>query len=171
MRRKFTRQLPALLIATAWLGGHALSAAASGTLTIPKKAVFEKGIHVPEAVRAECGLEQKLSEHVRDAAGKKFDKVNLAEHVSAKTPGKALNLTITNVLAPGGGYFSGPKSVAVRGVLWEHGKEIGSFTVRRNTTHGAGTCNMLDHDAKAIASDVAKWLESPGKEDRLGDAK
>jgi len=171
MRRNSTRQLPALLVAAALLGGHAVSAVANGTLTIPKKAPFEKGIHVPEAVRAECGLEQKVPEHVRDAAGKKFDKVSLADHVSAKTPGKAMSLTITSVLAPGGGPFSGPKSVEVRGVLWEHGREIGSFRARRNTTHGSGTCNMLDRDAKAIAGDVAKWLESPGKEDRLGDAK
>lgn len=170
-RSKNRTKTASLLFAAVLLGGHTFTATASGTLTVAKKAPYEKGIHVPEAVRAECGLEQKIPEHVRDAASKKFDKVNLADHVSAGTPGKGLSLTITSVLAPGGGPFSGPKSVAVHGVLWEHGKQIGSFTARRNTTHGAGTCNMLDRDAKEMASDIAKWLESPGKDDRLGDAK
>lgn len=162
MRRTLTLLAAALL---------PLAALAGGSITVPKKVPFEKGIHVPDAVRAECGLEQKTAEQVRAALGGKFDTVNVAESVSSKTAGKALDMKITNVLAPGGGPWSGPKSVEVRGTLWENGKQLGSFTARRNTTRGGGTCGMLERDAKEIAVDIAKWIESPGKGDRLGDAK
>jgi hypothetical protein len=147
------------------------AALAGGSITVPKKVPYEKGIHIPDAVRAECGLEQKAAELLRDALGGKFDKVNVADSVSGKTAGKALEMRITNVLAPGGGPWSGPKSVEMRGTLWENGKQLGSFTARRNTTRGGGTCGMLERDAKEIAADIAKWIESPGKGDRLGDAK
>lgn len=159
-----------IVLAALGFGLSAVAAHAAGALTVPKKVRYEKGIYVPDAVRAECSLETKLAEHVREAAGAKYQ-VKTADSVSNKTPGRALGLTITHVLAPGGGPFSGPKSVAVRGVLWENGKQVGSFVARRNTTHGGGTCNMLERDAKEIADDIAKWLEAPGKDDKLGDAK
>lgn len=148
-----------------------LAALAGGSITVPKKVPYEKGIHVPDAVRAECALEQKTAEHLHAALGGKFDKVSAADSVSGKTAGKALEMKITNVLAPGGGSWSGPKSVEVRGTLWENGKQLGSFTARRNTTRGHGTCGMLERDVKEIAADIAKWIDSPGKGDRLGDAK
>lgn len=144
--------------------------AGGGTLTLSNKAPFAKGASVPDSVRAECGLEKKVPELIRDAAHKKFDKVVLAPGVSAKTAGKAMSLTINNVLAPGGGPWSGPKSVTVIGTLWDNGKEVGSFRVVRNTTRGGGTCGMLERDAKEIADDIAKWLEAPGKNALLGEA-
>lgn len=146
------------------------SSHAAGTLSIPKIVPFEKGIHVPEAVRAECALEQKVADYIREAASGEHQ-VKVVDGTSPKTPGKALGLTITAVLAPGGGPWSGPKSVTVKGVLWDNGKQIGNFTARRHTSGGGGTCGMLARDAKEIANDIAKWLGSPGKDDMLGDAK
>ncbi|MDH4134418.1 MAG: hypothetical protein OEV31_06480 [Gammaproteobacteria bacterium] len=145
--------------------------AGGGTLTLPDKAPFAKDASVPNSVRAECGLEKKVPELIRDAAHKKFDKVVLAPAVSAKTPGKAMGLTITHVLAPGGGPWSGPKSVTVTGTLWDNGKVAGNFRATRNTTRGGGTCGMLERDAKEIAEDITKWLDAPGKDSLLGDAK
>lgn len=144
--------------------------AGGGTLTLPNKAPFAKNAAVPSAVRAECGLEKKVPELIRDAAHKKFDKVVLAPGVSAKTPGKAMSLEITRVLAPGGGPWSGPKSVTVTGTLWDNGKVAGNFRAVRNTTRGGGTCGMLERDAKEIADDIAKWLDAPGKDALLGEA-
>lgn len=145
--------------------------AGSGTLTLPNKAPFSKDAVVPDAVRAECGLEKKVPELIRDAAGKKFDKVVLAPGVSAKTPGKAMSLTTLRVLAPGGGPWSGPKSVTVTGILWDNGKVAGNFRAVRSTTRGGGTCGMLERNAKEIAGDIAKWLDAPGKDALLGEAK
>ena len=157
-----------LLIASGLLP---IASPAAGTLTIPGKAPFEKGVQVPDAVRAECGLEKKIPELMRDALGKKFDKVVLAPSVSAKTPGKTMSLTISHVLAPGGGPWSGPKSLGVTGVLWDNGKLAGNFRAARGTTRGGGTCGMLARDAKEIAEDIAKWLDAPSKDAKLGDAK
>ncbi len=144
--------------------------AGGGTLTLPNKAPFAKDASIPNAVRAECGLEKKVPELVRDAAQKKFDKIVLAPGVSAKTPGKAMSLTIARVLAPGGGPWSGPKSVTVTGTLWDNGKVAGNFRAVRNTTRGGGTCGMLERDAREIAEDIAKWLDAPGKDALLGEA-
>lgn len=169
MHNTLPRTLSVLLLAAGGLLPFASPAA--GTLTIPSKVSFEKDAHVPDAVRAECGLEKKVPELMRDALGKKFDKVVLAPAVSAKTPGKAMSLTISHVLAPGGGPWSGPKSLGVTGTLWDNGKLAGNFRAARGTTRGHGTCGMLERDAKEIASDIAKWLDAPSKDAKLGDAK
>ena len=168
MHNSFLRTISVLLFASGGL--LPFSSSLAGTLTIAKKVPFEKGIHVPDAVRAECALEQKVSDYVREAASGQHE-VKVADSVSAKTLGKALGMTITAVLAPGGGSWSGPKSVTVRGTLWENGKQTGSFTARRHTSGGGGTCGMLARDAKEIGKDIAKWLASPGQDDKLGDAK
>ncbi|MGB7543260.1 MAG: hypothetical protein WBM28_14755 [Burkholderiales bacterium] len=170
MRRSRIRYLSLCLraVLSAVGAGLPLAAVAAGTLTISQKAPYEKDSRVPDAVRAECGLEQKIPEALKKELG---DKAALANGVSARTAGRALEMKITHVLAPGGGSWSGPKSLAVHGTLYENGKQVGSFTVRRNTIRGAGTCNMLERDINEIAGDIKKWLESPGKEDLLGDAK
>lgn len=145
--------------------------AAGGTLTVPKKITFQKGASIPDAVRKECGLEEKAAEAVRNDMTGRFDKVVSADSVSAKTTGKALEMHITGVLAPGGGAWSGPKTVTIKGTLWENGKALGNFTATRGTTRGHGTCGMLERDAKAIAGDIGNWMLAPGKDALLGDAK
>lgn len=145
--------------------------AAGGTLTVPKKISFGKEASIPDAVRKDCGLEEKAAEAVRNAMTAHFDKVVSADAVSAKTAGKALEIRISGVLAPGGGAWSGPKTVTMTGTLWENGKALGNFTATRYTTRGHGTCGMLERDAKEIAGDIGKWIASPDKDALLGDAK
>ncbi len=70
-----------------------------------------------------------------------------------------------------GGAWSGPKSVTIEGVLWSGGKSAGSFTAERRTTHGSGTCGMLERDAKEIGKDIAEWLKAPKAKSLLGDAR
>ena len=139
-------------------------------LTIPKKIPFKKGIHVPDAVRQDCKLETVAADKIRSAL-KDAGKIEQADHVSKATRGKALEMTITGLLAPGGGPFSGPKSVTIEGALWNNGKLLGSFKAERYTKHGHGTCNMLERDTDEIAGDIAKWLKDPKPDSRLGDAK
>jgi hypothetical protein len=86
-----------------------------------------------------------------------------------------LELTISQVHAPGGGAFSGAKSMTVKGVLRDNGKEIGSFTATRYSGGGVfggykGTCAIVGRCAKAIGKDIAQWLEDPKKGSELGDA-
>jgi hypothetical protein len=143
--------------------------AAAEPLGLQDKVPFDKGVHVPDAVKAECGLEAKIAEYVKGSASG-FEKVSMG---AAK--GKSLDMKITGLLATAGGGFSGPKSVTVSGTLRQGGKVTGTFTAQRYSGGGAfgggGTCNILDRCAKAIGKDIGAWLKSPTMNAKLGDAK
>lgn len=152
------------------------TAAAGGSITISRQAAFDPNLRVPDAVRAECDLPNKVSKFVQEYSEKGFDKVTLADNVSANTQGKALALKITDVLGTAGGAWSGYKQVTVEGTLWDNGKVIGTFKGTRHSGGGAfggykGTCAILGRCTKAIGKDVADWLQSPTMNARLGDAK
>lgn len=135
-----------------------LPLAAAAAVSIPEKIAYDKNAGVTDAVKKECALDTKVPQYVKSAAG---------------SSGKGtLEMRITNVLAPGGGAWSGPKAVTVAGTLRDGGKVVGTFTARRQTTRGGyGTCQMLQRDAEAIGKDIAGWLKSPSMDARLGDAK
>ncbi len=150
---------------------------AGGTLTLSKKALYEKGANVPQAVKDECGLETKIIEFVQKFADKSYDKIVLVDNASAKTPGSALSIWIAGAQAPKGGTTTGYKSLTIKGTLWRGGKVAGTFTAKRVTSGGMsfigykGTCSMLGRCAKALGKDVAAWLEKPTMNAKLGDAK
>ncbi len=162
---------PAVLLLSSVFALSALvpvRAHAGGTLTIPKKVPFKTS--VPAAVKAECNLEKLAAENIRDAV-KGAEKVQMADHVSKATAGRALEMSITGILATGGGSWSGPKSVTIEGALWNGGKLVGRFKARRNTMGGGyGTCGMLQRDLESIAEDIAEWLKAPKDKALLGDA-
>ena len=86
--------------------------------------------------------------------------------------GKTLYLEFEHVYAPGGGGYSGAKSVAVVGELKENGEVIASLTVSRAALFGMapGTCSMLKRVAKKLGQDIGNWLEAPEMDSMLGDA-
>jgi len=156
--------------------GLPLTSLAAGSLTIAKQAPFAQQLRVPDAVRAECKLTTRVSEFVKEYAGKSYAKVVLADNVSAKTPGQALSMKIVGVSGAGGGAWSGAKHVIVEGTLWENGKVKGTFTAKRYSGGGAfggykGTCAILGRCVKAIGKDVSGWLLTPSMNAKLGDAK
>jgi hypothetical protein len=156
--------------------GVPLAAGAAGSITVSKQAAFDPRLSVPDAVRAECDLPNKVSRFVQEYSQKGFDKVTLADRVSASTPGQALALKIVGLTGTGGGAWSGPKHVTVEGTLWENGKVKGTFTATRYSGGGAfggykGTCAILGRCTKAIGKDVASWLQAPTMHAKLGDAK
>src|SRR3954464_11095091 len=136
-------------------------AAGAQTLSVPAKVSYDKGVHVPDAVRAECGLETKIPEYVKSSAPGQVTK----GAQGGKGGGKSLDMKITGLLATGGGNFSGPKSVTVSGTLREGGKVKGTFTAMRHSSGGpfggGGTCAILDRCAKAIGKDIGAWLKTP----------
>ena len=153
-----------------------LAATAGQTLTIPKKTEFARGASVPEAVRDECQLPQKVSEFVKEYAGKNFDSVKLVDKVSPQSGGDALTMQIVGVQGVAGGAWSGPKSVTVEGKYYKNGKLAGTFRVVRRSGGGAfggykNTCSILGRCTKAIGKDVAEWMKAPGMNAKLGDAK
>lgn len=153
-----------------------LTSLAAGSITIAKQAPYAQQMSVPDAVRAECNLPARVSEFVKEFADKNYDKVILADNVSAKTPGQALSMKIVGMTGTGGGAWSGPKHVTIEGTLWENGKVKGTFTAMRYSGGGAfggykGTCAILGRCVKAIGKDVGGWLLAPGMNTKLGDAK
>lgn len=153
-----------------------LTSFAAGSITIAKQAPFAQQLSVPDAVRAECKLPERVGEFVKEYADKNFDKVVLTDKVSAGTPGQALSMKIVGLSGAGGGAWSGAKHVTVEGTLWDNGKVKGTFTATRYSGGGAfggykGTCSILGRCVKAIGKDVGGWLLAPSMNAKLGDAK
>jgi len=150
---------------------------AGGTLSLQKRAVFEKGSGATDAVKNECNLETKIPEFVQSFAKKDFDKINMVDTASAGTPGKALSIRITGVSGSKGGTTTGPKNLTIKGTLWQNGKVAGTFSASRFTTGGVswigykGTCSMLGRCAKTLGKDVAGWLREPSMNAKLGDVR
>ena len=66
--------------------------------------------------------------------------------------------------------------MTVTGTLREGGRAVGTFRAKRFTTGGVfagfkGTCSIIGRTTKVIGKDIAAWLENPGMDSKLGDAK
>ncbi len=119
------------------------------------------------AVQQECQLQTRVPAAIAQAA----HDVLVVDNPSRS--GRWLELEITEVHAPGGGPFSGPKWMAVTGKLHEGGSVLGSFRAKRLSTGGfvKGTCATLGGCATAIGRDIAAWLKAPTMDAELGDAR
>jgi len=148
-------------------------AVAADTTKIQRSISFATNAPVPAAVRDQCALQTKVPEFIAQAAG---SSVELVDGALDRKKGRVLELEITEVHAPGGGAFSGPKWMSVKGELYEKGKQIGSFRAKRYSTGGAfggfkGTCSIIGRCTKAIGDDIAGWLGAPTANAELGDAR
>jgi hypothetical protein len=146
--------------------------AAGAAVQVPRSISFSSGAGGSQAVREQCALETKIPAFIAEFAAD----VELVDGAVDPKGGRALELSIIEVHAPGGGAFSGPKWVAVQGRLFERGRLVGSFRAKRFSTGGAfaefkGTCDILGRCARAIGMDVARWLDEPTMDAELGDAR
>jgi hypothetical protein len=133
------------------------------------RASFAPGSGVTDAVLAECGLEWKIPEYI--AAWSPVPVVLAHDPTGAA---RLLTLEVRHVLGPGGGRWTGPKSMSIYGELLEPTGEgewqrVASFHARRTTTRGRGTCEMLEVVANAIGRDVRPWLARPSLNTPLGE--
>jgi hypothetical protein len=164
------------VLAALALGVFALAevpTAAAETTKLQRTIPFAANAPVPAAVREQCALQTKVPEFVAQAAG---SSVELVDGAVDRKKGRVLELEITEVHAPGGGAFSGPKWMSVKGELYDKGKQIGSFRAKRYSTGGAfggfkGTCSIIGRCTKAIGDDIAGWLGAPTQNAQLGDAR
>ena len=129
---------------------------------------YAKGVEVRQAVRDQCQLETKVPGYIAEFGSD----VVLVDRLGG---GRVLELAITEVHAPGGGGFSGPKWMTVTGSLREGRRVVGTFRAKRFTTGGAfaafkRTCSIIGRCTKAIGRDIAAWLGNPGMDSKLGDA-
>ena len=148
-------------------------AGAAETVKIQRSIPFASTAQVPAAVKESCQLQTKVPEFVSQSAG---GSVQLVDGALNRKVGRVLEMEITEVHAPGGGAFSGPKWLSVKGELYDRGKQIGSFRAKRYTTGGAfgafkGTCSIIGRCTKAIGEDIAKWLAAPTANAEIGDAR
>lgn len=131
-------------------------------------ASFVPGSGVTDAVLAECDVEHELPEMLA-----RYSPVPVVLASSHEGATRVLTLTVTQMVAPPGGAFTGPKLMNVRGDMQQLGPEgwqtIASFRVRRTTTRGVGTCGMLEVIADAMGRDVRPWLEQPSMDALLGE--
>lgn len=159
----------ALLLAC--LAALAASPAVAETVRVAKSIPFAENAEVRQKVKDECAIQTKVPAFLAEYSSS----VELVDG-DPGTAGRVLQIEITSVHAPGGGAFSGPKSVSVSGKLLQDGKQIGNFRASRYSGGGVfggykGTCAIAGRCAKAIAKDIAGWLKDPGTDSMLGDAK
>lgn len=121
---------------------------------------------IPPKVKQECNIQQDLSASVVANA----PNAKLAQ--KKPSSGLYLDLVITEVHAPGGGLFSGPKWIAARGTLQRGEKKLRSFRVKRISGGPfTGTCGMLANATNVMGQDIAGWLANENAGSLLGDAK
>jgi hypothetical protein len=130
------------------------------------------------AVKRECIIDRQLPEFIESYASG-YDIAVVRDNKKAmkkSASGKVLELEFSQVYGQGGGAWSGAKSVTVTGKLKQHGKTVGSFVGTRVSGGGAfaaykGTCSILGRCVKTLGDDIARWLQAPTMNARLGDAR
>jgi len=165
-------RLSSLVITIAALSFIALAAPVKAdTVTIAAATAFSETSGATQKVKDECDIQGRLPKYIKSYAKKHTDVVFTDEALDS-ADGKVLHLEFEHVYAPGGGGYSGAKSVSVVGELKENGEVIASLTVDRAALFGMtpGTCSMLKRVAKKLGQDIGKWLEAPEMDSMLGDA-
>lgn len=141
--------------------------AASGALAavqVASSISISASAGAPAKVQQECQLQSLVPQAIQQAGAD-------VQLVDGKPQGRWLELTISEVHAPGGGFFSGPKWMTVQGKLHDRGKVIGSFRAKRVSTAAKSTCGTLAKVATVIGQDIAGWLAAPSMNAEIGDAR
>jgi hypothetical protein len=161
MMRRFTRfGLVAFAFAALWPAAAALAA-----VQVARSIPILPTAGATGAVQQECQLQTLVPQAIQQAAAD----VTLVD-APAKS-GRWLELSISEVHAPGGGLFSGPKWMTVSGKLHDRGKVIGTFRAKRLSTGARSTCGTLAKIATVLGQDIAGWLSAPSMDAEIGDAR
>lgn len=135
---------------------------------------YSDGAKVSDMVKNECFIEKDLPAHIKRYADEEGFPLSLVTK-DQQDKGRVLVLEITQVRAPAGGVWTGPKSLTVKGKLFDDGKLTGSFKDWRwaagNTTVGIyGNCIILDKAVKIISKDIVGYLAKPTMDAKIGEA-
>lgn len=142
-------------------------------LYVPSKVAYAPGIDVPNKVRLECNLDVRVVEDIAHNAYSVY--ANVVREKPKKGKYHVLELEINEVFGVGGGSWSGPKKLGIRGkLLDQNGNVLGTFTARRHSMGGVmaglkGTCKILHRCSKALGEDLRAFLASPVSGVHLGD--
>lgn len=134
------------------------------------KVVYSTNAAIPQAVRSECDLPNKLSTFIRTAAEDVYTPI-LTDSAPAPAQANILNVEITHVEGASGGAWTGAKSVAIKATLTKQGQVLGDFKAARISNSAAlvtgllggleGTCSLLKRCIRTLGTDVAEWLKHP----------
>ncbi len=159
----------------AYSAEQAASAAAASdkpTIYVETKAAYTDESTIARGV-LECGLPERQVKSLIDAGtGHGYNIVSNDEAANAKK-GRVLKINLVDAISSGNAFIGHHKVVKVRGVLFENGKEVGTFAGSRSSRGGfgagfKGSCAVLERCVDALAEDVAAWLEKP-TETRIGE--
>jgi len=142
-------------------------AAGFADVQVAREIPYAKDAKVRQAVREKCEVGTRLALAIEASS----PEVELVDRPSGRS---RLDLEILRVHSPGGGVFSGPKWIEVKGKLRKGGRVVGDFVARRYSSGGPfglfiGTCGILNRITKALGNDIGVYLESPSKGARIGD--
>jgi hypothetical protein len=132
---------------------------AVASVTVSSSIPFAKGVTVNQKIIDQCGIQTRVPEAI----------ANASEQVSLVEGAGSLSLEISDLHAPGGWIFSGPKWIEVKGQLGGQ-----SFRAKRYSAFNpfsGGTCGILARISRALGGDIAAWVQSPTDGASLGDAK
>ena len=148
---------------------------AGTSVTMIADVPYAEGSRVKANIRKEClKLGTKLASFTQEFSKKQNIDVQLAESIDTSASGRVLQLEITDAVSRGNAFIGHRKFVDVKGILWEDGKKVASFTATRVSGGGfAGgyksSCAVLGRCVKAIGKDIASWLANPEDDVHLGD--
>jgi hypothetical protein len=149
------------------------SSVKNGKTLVVMPITFKSGINMHDAIRDECMLPEKLSGFIRDNALSAYETI-IVDGSSAPRGADVLTVEITDLRAPKGGGWTGPKFVSVQGSLKRSGRVIGDFQGKRTSMGGAfgvfkRTCDIVGRCTKTLGADISTWLQNPGKNSTLGE--
>ena len=139
-----------------------LAASANERLFLQVPAMLDPSASIPTAVNNECPPEAPLGNYALSEIEKRIGSVQSVANPEQAGDGKVIQLTIISVYAPGGGTWSGRKSMRVRADIMERGAIVDSTVLSRRSWGAgvlpSGTCEVLDRVARALGKDLAVWL-------------
>jgi hypothetical protein len=155
-------KIPGLALVVALVAALAPAAFAQEGVKVSRRIDFAPEASVRKQIVDECNLQTVIPSALADSSGK-----------VALVDGKGdLELVISDVHGPGGGVFSGPKWVEVKGTLRRGGETL-RFRAKRVSAadpFAGGTCGILAKCGRNLGKDIATWLESPTDGAEIGDA-
>lgn len=160
-----------LVAVAAAAAGLSASAMAAEPLLVPRPVPYAENNDISDAIKTECRINEQLADFLREYAGAM---VELRPGPLDTSRGRVLELEIVDAVSMGNAWLGHQKFTKVQGTLWEDGRKVAGFRARRNSMGGAfagykGSCSVLGRTVKAIARDIATWLQAPRDGAVMGD--
>jgi hypothetical protein len=151
---------------------QAIQHTGTGVLVI-KTINFSNDAYIRDAIKKECNLIGKLTQFIEQNAAGQYAQI-VTDSNNIPTDAQVLEVEIYEAQGGGGGAWSGPKAVLIKGSLSQNGQKLGSFIARRYSGGGMfamykGTCSILGRCVRTLGKDVATWLTNPKQNAVLGN--